>query len=194
MLALFPTSCFPPWQNPCKTKKPWALVGGGIAGALVFHFVTCSFAWWSNPAYAKTFNGLIQPIRRSTGLSSSLPFPQEHRCQLHSFSSIIGWVALRMQEPDQSTAPSKAAGANDSRLAGLPSKSVGDDLEQANACGNRDVEAVHLPGHRNMHEQITLVRRQSPDPRASLPPPIPLGLSDRPRKPIRSLDHWFRPT
>ena len=42
-----------------KTKSLGLLIGG-IAGALVFHLVTCSFAWWSNPAYAKTFNGLIQ--------------------------------------------------------------------------------------------------------------------------------------
>ncbi len=38
------------------------LVGGGILGALLFHFLTCGFAWFINPAYAKSLSGFIQAL------------------------------------------------------------------------------------------------------------------------------------
>ncbi|MEK9632873.1 MAG: DUF6580 family putative transport protein [Opitutae bacterium] len=97
-----------------KTKSLGLLVGGGIAGALVFHFVTCSFAWWSNPAYAKTFNGLIQANTvGQPGFPPAYLFLKNTVASSILFTSIIGWVALRMQEPDQSTASeARTAGAN----------------------------------------------------------------------------------
>lgn len=38
------------------------LVGGGLLGALIFYLVTNTFAWLSDPAYAKTIAGWIQAL------------------------------------------------------------------------------------------------------------------------------------
>lgn len=40
--------------------KVW--VSGAVTSALLFHFITCTFAWMVNPAYLKTFAGLIEAI------------------------------------------------------------------------------------------------------------------------------------
>ena len=97
-----------------KTKSLGILVGGGVAGAFVFHIVTCSFAWWSNPAYAKTLNGLIQAI--SVGLPGFPPaylFLKNSIVSSILFTFVMGWVALRIQEPVRSTAAgARAAGVN----------------------------------------------------------------------------------
>ena len=34
----------------------------GIIAALGFHLITCLFAWWANPAYAKSITGIFQAI------------------------------------------------------------------------------------------------------------------------------------
>ena len=97
-----------------KTKSLGLLVGGGIAGALVFHLVTCSFAWWSNPAYAKTFNGLIQANTvGQPGFPPAYLFLKNTVASSILFTFAIGWVALRMHEPDRSTeSEARTAGAN----------------------------------------------------------------------------------
>jgi hypothetical protein len=83
-----------------KTKSLLRLVGGGIAGALVFHLITCSFAWWSNPAYAKTLNGLIQASTfGQPGFPPAYLFLRNTLISSILFTSAIGWVALRMQVP-----------------------------------------------------------------------------------------------
>ena len=111
---LFLPPRFPPWQNPCENQKPWALDRRRNSGSPCFPPCHLFIRVVEQPCIRKNLQRVdSSQYRRSTGLSSSLPFPQEHRCQLHSLSSIIGWVALRMQEPDQSTASeARTAGAN----------------------------------------------------------------------------------
>ena len=36
------------------------ILGAGIASAITFHIITCSFSWIANPAYMKSFYGWIQ--------------------------------------------------------------------------------------------------------------------------------------
>jgi len=97
-----------------KTKSLGLLVGGGIAGALVFHVITCSFAWWSNPAYAKSLNGLIQAITiGQPGFPPAYLFLRNTMASSILFTSVIGWIALRMQESVPSTTTrASAAGVN----------------------------------------------------------------------------------
>ena len=38
------------------------ILGAGIASAIAFHVITCSFSWISNPVYNKTFYGWIQSL------------------------------------------------------------------------------------------------------------------------------------
>ena len=40
--------------------RPTALIAGGVLGACGFFLVINSFAWLSNPVYAKTWAGLVQ--------------------------------------------------------------------------------------------------------------------------------------
>lgn len=88
-----------------KTKSLLHLVGGGIAGALVFHLITCAFAWWSNPAYTKTVNGLIQALTvGQPGFPPAYLFLKNTLISSILFTSTIGWVALRMQMPVLPTA------------------------------------------------------------------------------------------
>ena len=88
-----------------NTKSLLRLVGGGIAGALVFHLITCAFAWWSNPAYAKTLNGLIQALTiGQPGFPPAYLFLKNTLISSILFTFAIGWFALRMQVPVLPTA------------------------------------------------------------------------------------------
>ena len=88
-----------------KTKNLLHLVGGGIAGALVFYAITTAFVWWSNPAYAKTLNGLIQALTvGQPGFPPAYLFLKNTLISSILFTFTIGWVALRMQVPVLPTA------------------------------------------------------------------------------------------
>ena len=88
-----------------KTKNLLHLVGGGIAGALVFYAITTAFVWWSNPAYAKTLNGLIQALTvGQPGFPPAYLFLKNTLISSNLFTFTIGWVALRMQVPVLPTA------------------------------------------------------------------------------------------
>ncbi len=43
-----------------EKARPTSLIAGGALGAAAFFFVTNSFAWLSNPVYAKTWAGFVQ--------------------------------------------------------------------------------------------------------------------------------------
>lgn len=95
-----------------KTKKLGRLVGGGIAGALIFHVITCFFAWLSNPAYAKSLNGLIQALTiGQPGFPPAYLFLRNTMVSSILFTSAIGWIALRMQEPITTPTTGKASTA-----------------------------------------------------------------------------------
>ena len=76
------------------------LVGGGILGALLFHFLTCGFAWWANPAYAKSLNGLIQALTiGQPGFPPAYLFLRNTMASTVLFTAALGWIALRWAEP-----------------------------------------------------------------------------------------------
>jgi hypothetical protein len=46
-------------------RRPWwLLVGGGVAGAMLFYLVTNTAAWLASPYYAKTLGGWVQALTR----------------------------------------------------------------------------------------------------------------------------------
>jgi hypothetical protein len=50
-----------------KPSASWlALLGGGLAGALLFYFVTNTASWLLNPLYSKTLLGWIQALTTGT--------------------------------------------------------------------------------------------------------------------------------
>ena len=82
---LFLPPRFPPWQNPCENQKPWALDRRRNSGSPCFPPCHLFIRVVEQPCIRKNLQRVdSSQYRRSTGLSSSLPFPQEHRCQLHS--------------------------------------------------------------------------------------------------------------
>ena len=42
-----------------RSPKMLPLLGGAVGSALLFHGLTCGFAWIANPAYMKTFSGFV---------------------------------------------------------------------------------------------------------------------------------------
>jgi hypothetical protein len=83
---LFLPPRFLPRQIPCENQKPWALGRRRNSGSPCFSRCDMFFRVVEQPCIRKNFQRVDSGHhRRSTGLSSSLPFPQEHRCQLHSF-------------------------------------------------------------------------------------------------------------
>ena len=90
------------------------LVGGGILGALLFHFLTCGFAWWANPAYAKNLNGLIQALTiGQQGFPPAYLFLRNTMASTVLFTAVLGWIALRWEEPiTPSAAKARVAGAS----------------------------------------------------------------------------------
>ncbi len=43
-------------------RNAFTWTGGAVLSALLFHMITCSFAWVVNPAYNKTISGLFQAL------------------------------------------------------------------------------------------------------------------------------------
>mgnify|MGYP001165046013 CR=1 FL=1 len=76
------------------------LVGGGILGALLFHFLTCGFAWFINPAYAKSLSGFIQALTvGEPGYAPAYLFLRNTMISTIFFTAVLGWIALRWKEP-----------------------------------------------------------------------------------------------
>lgn len=61
------------WVGTCfRPRSSWfALVGGGILGALLFYLFTNIASWLYDPGYPKTLNGLFQAL--TTGLPGFPP-------------------------------------------------------------------------------------------------------------------------
>lgn len=76
------------------------LIGGGIMGALLFHFLTCGFAWFVNPVYAKSLNGLIQALTiGQPGFPPAYLFLRNTLISTILFTAALGWIAFRMKDP-----------------------------------------------------------------------------------------------
>jgi len=62
--------CLIGWALRKQAKLAW-LIGGGLVGSVVFYTVSNILAWSGNPAYAKTWIGLVQAF--TTGEPSVYP-------------------------------------------------------------------------------------------------------------------------
>ena len=68
--------------------------GYGILSALLFHSLTCSFAWWTNPFYAKNLTGLIQALTLGEpGYAPAYLFLRNSILSSIFFSVLFHWVA-----------------------------------------------------------------------------------------------------
>ena len=88
--------------------KPWIL--GAIASAILFHVVTCSFAWLTNPAYPKSLAGLIQAIIiGEPGYAPSYLFLRNSILSTIFFSLALRWTyiwTLNLSSREESLASS----------------------------------------------------------------------------------------
>ena len=96
------------------SKSLARLVGGGIVGALLFHLLTCGFAWCVNPAYAKSLNGFIQALTLGQpGFPPAYVFLRNSMISTVLFTAALGWIALRWEEQTTpSMAKASSAGAS----------------------------------------------------------------------------------
>ena len=68
--------------------------GYGISSALLFHSLTCSFAWWTNPFYAKNLTGLVQALTLGEpGYAPAYLFLRNSILSSVFFSVLFHWVA-----------------------------------------------------------------------------------------------------
>ena len=175
---LFILPDFPHRKNACKNKKPWNSGRGRSSGSFCFPHRHLFFRLVEQPCIRKNPQWFDSGyLSWSTRLSSRLSFPQEFHCQLHSF-----YFRHRMGRLANPRTGSVYCCGGESRRSELTNGQrlafegpLAIDLEQANACGNRGVETVHLSGHRNMNKQITIVRGKPPDPLPSAPTTNPIG-------------------
>jgi len=87
-----------------STRSLGKLIGGGIAGALLFHFLTCGFAWFGNPAYAKSASGFLQALTiGEPGFAPAYLFLRNTLVSTVLFTAALGWIALRTKEPASAT-------------------------------------------------------------------------------------------
>ena len=68
--------------------------GYGLCSALVFHALTCGFAWWINPFYAKNAAGYIQALTLGEpGYAPAYLFLRNSIMSTIFFSVLFYWVA-----------------------------------------------------------------------------------------------------
>ncbi len=74
-----------------------SLMGGAVAGSLLFHLVTCSFSWMINPAYVKNFAGLIQSFTvGEPGFAPAYLFLRNSLLSTIFFCLAFRWAHLRI--------------------------------------------------------------------------------------------------
>lgn len=75
----------------------------GVLSALIFHILTCGFAWLANPYYQKNLFGLWQSIWiGEPGFSPSYLFLRNSLCSTILFNIALGCFALRQIRQEQS--------------------------------------------------------------------------------------------
>jgi hypothetical protein len=68
--------------------------GYGLCSALVFHAITCGFAWWINPFYAKSAAGFLQALTLGEpGYAPAYLFLRNSIMSTIFFSILFYWVA-----------------------------------------------------------------------------------------------------
>jgi hypothetical protein len=80
------------------------ILGAGIASAITFHIITCSFSWIANPAYMKSFYGWIQCLFiGEAGYAPSYLFLRNSVLCTSLFSVLLAFAAKYISSKQQST-------------------------------------------------------------------------------------------
>ena len=80
------------------------IMGAGIASAITFHIITCSFSWIANPAYMKSFYGWIQCLFiGEAGYAPSYLFLRNSVLCTSLFSVLLAFAAKYISSKQQST-------------------------------------------------------------------------------------------
>ncbi len=79
------------------SKSDFLIVSlGGLGSALLFHLVTCSFAWWMNPYYPKNPSGLLQAVTvGEPGFTPAYLFLRNSMLSTFFFTIVFAWIANR---------------------------------------------------------------------------------------------------
>ncbi len=76
-----------------KVNKMTYLLGGALLSSLLFHFITCGFAWVMNPAYAKNISGFIQAqFLGEPGYAPAYLFLRNSTASTLFFTAVLGWI------------------------------------------------------------------------------------------------------
>ena len=79
------------------------IFGAGIASAITFHIITCSFSWIANPAYVKSFSGWIQSLFiGEAGYAPSYLFLRNSVLSTALFSVLFACAAKYISNKQQS--------------------------------------------------------------------------------------------
>tara|TARA_B100000927_G_C16365035_1_gene429097 strand:+ start:91 stop:708 length:618 start_codon:yes stop_codon:yes gene_type:complete len=85
--------------NQCSISK---ILGAGIASAITFHIITCSFSWLANPAYIKSFYGWIQCLFiGEAGYAPSYLFLRNSVLSTALFSVLFAYAAKYISSKQQ---------------------------------------------------------------------------------------------
>ena len=79
------------------------ILGAGIASAITFHIITCSFSWIANPAYMKSFSGWVQCLFvGEAGYAPSYLFLRNSVLSTALFSVLFAYTAKYISNKQKS--------------------------------------------------------------------------------------------
>lgn len=82
-----------------SSKKIFPLFVGALGSALLFHGITCGFAWLMNPAYSKTVSGFWQAqFFGEPGYAPAYLFLRNSILSTLLFSGIFSWIFIKNKE------------------------------------------------------------------------------------------------
>lgn len=87
-----------------KSPRVLPLFVGAISSALLFHGITCGFAWLINPAYAKTVAGFWQAqFLGEPGYAPAYLFLRNSLVSTLLFSAVFSWLFIKTGEKKENT-------------------------------------------------------------------------------------------
>ena len=82
-----------------SSKKIFPIFAGALGSALLFHAITCGFAWLVNPAYAKTISGFWRAqFFGEPGYAPAYLFLRNSIVSTILFSGIFSWIFIKNKE------------------------------------------------------------------------------------------------
>ena len=79
-----------------NNRSAYSWTAGAVGSAILFHVVTCAFAWIINPTYIKNFSGLIQAtVLGEPGYAPAYLFLRNSILSTFFFAFVLG--GLRIQ-------------------------------------------------------------------------------------------------